>query len=50
LGFFRISKTMAKKQTTSDYQKITKKSIGRHKKKLNKDEKRSFKKYNSQGK
>lgn len=41
---------MAKKQTTSTYQKITKKSVGRHKKKLNKDEKRDFKPYNRQGK
>ena len=43
---------MAKKQTTTTYKKITKKSVGRHKKNLNKDEKRqqNTKRYIGQGK
>jgi len=44
---------MAKKKNTfgiNTYVKTTKKKIGRHKKRLNKSEKRSYKKYNRQGK
>jgi flagellar capping protein FliD len=44
---------MAKKKSTfgiNTYVKTTKKKIGRHKKRLSKSEKRSYKKYNRQGK
>ena len=42
---------MAKaKWGVNTYVKVTKKKIGRHNKNLNKDEKRSNKKYNRQGK
>jgi len=34
----------------NNYQKKTRRKIGRHKKTLNKDEKRIYKKYNRQGK
>ena len=40
---------MAKaKWGVNTYVKVSKKNIGRHKKNLNKDEKRSYKKYNRQ--
>ena len=38
------------KQTGNNYEKKTRPKVGRHKKNLNKDEKRSYKKYNRQGK
>ena len=44
-----ISKNL-KKQTGNNYEKKTRPKVGRHKKSLNKDEKRSYKKYNRQGK
>ena len=43
---------MAKKTKgfgVNTYEKKSKPKIGRHKKKMNKSEKRSFKKYNGQG-
>ena len=40
---------MAKK-VGNVFEKKTKRKVGRHKKSLNKDERRSYKKYNGQGK
>jgi flagellar capping protein FliD len=42
---------MAQKGTfgVNTYRKRTKRKIGRHKKRMNKDEKRSYKKYNRGG-
>jgi hypothetical protein len=42
---------MAKKGTfgVNTYRERTKRKIGRHKKRMNKDEKRSYKKYNRGG-
>ncbi len=42
---------MAKKQKwgVNTYVKKTKRKLGRHKKRLSRDEKRSYKKYNRQG-
>ena len=42
---------MAKKSTfgVNNYRERSRKKIGRHKKRMNKDEKRSYKKYNRQG-
>jgi len=38
------------KPVGNNYEKKTRHKVGRHKKNLNKDEKRSYKKYNQQGK
>jgi len=40
---------MAKKKNVNAYESVRRKRKGIHKKSLNKDEKRSFKKYNRQG-
>ena len=39
----------APKWGVNTYEKTTKKSIGRHKKNMSKDEKRTYKKYRGQG-
>jgi len=38
------------KPTGNNYEKKSRRKVGRHKKNLNKDEKRIYKKYNRQGK
>ena len=40
----------APKWGVNTYVKTTKKSVGRHKKKMNKQEKKNYKKYRGQGK
>jgi len=40
---------MAKKKNVNAYETNRKKRIGTHKKSMNKDEKRRYKKYNKQG-